>query len=749
MSRIVSCLILAAAALAAQPAKQTAPPSAARPSAALEARVDAVLKQMTVEEKAGQMTQVTIDVLSAGSATGLSHKLDPSKVETAINKYKVGSVLNVNGEAFPVEHWHKVIDAIQDAAAKNRLKVPVLYGIDSVHGAQYTRGAALLPQAIAVAATWNTDIARRAGEIAAWQTRASGIPWNFYPVLDIGRHPAWPRLWEGYGEDVHIATQMGLAYIEGMQGKDISAPDKVIACLKHYAGYSMPYNGKDRTPALLDERTMRQYVLPPFEAAVRAGVPTVMANSAEINGIPGHANHWLLTTVLKKEWGFQGFTVSDWEDIKRLHTRDKVAATPKEAVRMAVMAGVDMSMVPLDYSFYELLLECAKDGSVPMTRIDDAVRRILRVKFQAGLFERPKGDAKMRAQFERGEFHQANLEAAREAITLLKNAGGVLPLAKGKKILVTGPTADMRSVLNSGWTITWQGDQEHLYPKDKPTILGAIRQAAGAGNVTYAPGTSFDKEIDIPAAVRAAESVDVIVAALGEKAYCETPGNIENLMLDEPQLRLVAELAKLGKPLVVVLAQGRPRVIRPIVPMAQAIVMAYLPGEQGGRAVADVLFGEVNPSGKLPVTYPRGPNGHSTYDYKPLENTGDNPVSFEWPFGHGLSYTTFAYSDLKLSSTKLPQGGSITASVKVTNTGSREGKEVVALYVSDEYRSVSPPNRELKGFQKIALKPGEARTVEFRLTPRDLAFVGLNNKWITEAGTFRVMVGGLTESFSH
>jgi beta-glucosidase len=714
----------------------------------IEAQVDRLLKQMTIEEKAGQMTQVAIDVISKRGTRGRNHQIDAALLEAALTNYHVGSILNVNGEAYTVEHWHEIINQIQDAAAKTRLKIPVIYGIDSIHGANYTLGATLFPQAIATAATWNPDLALRAGEISAFQTRASGIPWNFYPVLDIGRQPVWPRQWETFGEDVYLASEMAKAYVRGLQGNDVGARDKVAACVKHYAGYSLPMNGKDRTPAWIDERMLRQYVLPPYEAGVKAGAATVMVNSAEISGIPGHANYHLLTEILKQEWGFQGFVVSDWEDIKRLYTRDHVAESPKEAVRMAVMAGLDMSMVPTDYSFYDLLLQCAQDGSAPMARIDDAVRRILRVKFMTGLFDNPKPDPAMKAKFDQPAFAEANLEAAREAITLLKNSRGVLPLAKNRKILVTGPTADLLSVLNGGWTITWQGDREDLYPKDKPTILRAIQAAAGKHNVTYVPGTSFDREIDVTAAAVAAAKADVIVACLGEKAYCETPGNLEDLTLDEAQRHLIAELAKTGKPIVTVLAEGRPRVLRNIVPQSDAILLAYLPGEQGGRAIADVLFGGVNPSGKLPYTYPRSPNGFTTYDYKALENTGDNPALWEFEFGYGLSYTAFQYSGLKLSSATLAQGGSLTASVEVKNTGSRPGQEAVQLYVSDLYRSVSPPNKELKGFRKVALQPGESRTVSFTLTPADLAFVGLQNKWITEPGRFRVKVDKLTAEFT-
>lgn len=716
------------------------------PARGPEAKIESLLRQMTLEEKVGQMTQVTIDVVSVPNAVGRNHRLDPQKLEEAILKWKVGSILNVNGEAYTVDHWHEVLNAIQDVVEKSRLKIPVLYGIDSIHGANYTLDAVLFPNAISAAATWNLDLVKKSAEISAYQTRASGIPWTFYPVMDIGRQPLWPRFWETYGEDVYLASRMGAAYTEGLQGSDMSARDKVAACVKHYAGYSMPFNGKDRTPAVLDERTMRAVILPPYEAAVRAGAPTAMINSGEISGVPGHANSWLINQVLKKEWGFRGFAVSDWEDIKRLHTRDRVAASPKDAVRIAVMAGVDMSMVPYDYSFAELLLQCVKEGSVPMSRIDDAVRRILRVKMQVGLFDRPRPDPSMKAQFDKPEFHQANLQAAREALVLLKN-DGVLPLARGRKILVTGPNADLLNVLNGGWSLTWQGNREELYPRSKPTILKAIQSLNNGGSVQYVKGVEWDKEIDIRAAVAAASSADAVIAVMGEPAYCETPGNIEDLALPEPQIRLVDALAAAGKPVITVLVGGRPRVLRTVTKNSKAILWAGLPGNEGGRAVAEVLFGDVNPSGKLPFSYPRNVNGFTTYDYKPLENTHDNPTGWEFPFGHGLAYTTFAYSDLQLSGKTMTRTGSIFITVKVKNTGRRPGKEVVQLYVSDLYRQVSPPNKELKGFQKIELAPGDEKVVRFELAAKDLAFVGLENRWILEPGEYRVQIAGLTAGF--
>jgi beta-glucosidase len=713
-----------------------------------DAKIDALLAKMTLEEKVGQMTQVTIDVVSRG-ADGREepHQLDQAKLEKAILEYHVGSILNVGPSAYTLPHWLEVITAIQDVAKKSRLGIPILYGIDAIHGATYTLGSTLFPQSIGQAATWNAEAIRRIGEVTAYEVRASGIPWNFNPVLDIGRQPLWPRLWETFGEDVFLAKALGVAYIQGQMGNDVAARDRIAPCLKHYAAYSMPNNGKDRTPAWIDERMMREYVLPAFQAGVEAGAPTVMANSGEICGIPGHANEHLLTDVLKKEWGFEGFTVSDWQDIERLHTRDHVAETPKEAVRIAVMAGIDMSMIPLDFSFYDLLCELVKENAVPVARIDDAVRRILRVKYAVGLFDNAYPDRSLQSGFASKEFTEFNQSVARESITLLKNAAGVLPLKKRTRVLVTGPTANLLSVLNGGWTITWQGNEESLYPKDKPTILKAI-EAKAAGSVTYVPGTSFDAPLDVAAAVAAAEKADCIIACLGERAYCETPGNVDDLTLDEAQLRLVEALAVTGKPIVLVLAEGRPRLIHRIVEKVDAILMAYLPGIEGGRAVADILFGDAVPSGRLPVTYPKFPNALATYDCKWVQVLEGNTYDPEFPFGFGLSYTTFGYSDLKLSSDSMPMDGRIGVRVTVRNTGPVAGKEVVQLYVSDLYRSVTPPVRELKGFRKVNLAPGESTTVEFTLTAADLSFIGRENTRVTEKGTFKVAIENLTGEFA-
>ncbi|WLT32369.1 glycoside hydrolase family 3 N-terminal domain-containing protein [Geothrix sp. PMB-07] len=713
------------------------------------ARVRQLLRTMTLEEKVGQMTQVTLEaVLQSPSATGV-RELDPARLEDALVKHHVGSILNVGPEgALTVDQWHGILTQIQDAALKRtRARIPVIYGIDAIHGATYTRGATLFPQAIAMAATWNPALVKRGGEITAAEVRASGIAWNFNPVLDIGRQPLWPRFWETLGEDTWLASALGRSYIEGLQGQAIGAPDKVAACLKHYVGYSYPLNGKDRTPAWITERALREWFLPTFEAGVAAGAPTVMVNSGEIDGIPGHANKHLLTEVLKGEMKFKGFVVSDWEDIKRLHTRDRVARTPKEAVVMAVNAGVDMSMVPFDFSFYDLLLQAVKEGLVSRARIDDAVQRILKVKLDLGLFEKPYPDPAMKARFGRPEYAEANLRASREAITLLKNERAALPLPKGSKLLVAGPTANLRSVLNGGWSLTWQGDAEELYPKDKPTVLEALKATYGEANVAYVPGATFDQVLDVNAAMEAAKGVDAIVLCLGEKTYCETPGNIDDLSLDPAQVHLAMALAKAGKPLILVLLEGRPRTLNPIVGSAAGIVLGYLPGLEGGRAIADVLSGAVNPSGRLPFTYPRFPNAITPYDHKPLEVFDVNTFNPQWPFGFGLSYTTFAYSDLSVDRSILGRKDRLSVSVKVTNSGRREGMETVQLYVQDEYGQVSRPVRMLKGFQKVVLAPGESKVVHFTLGARDLSFIGRANTRIVEPGTYKLWVGDLKGAF--
>ena len=728
-------------------------------------KIEDLLKRMTLEEKVGQMTQLTIGMIVNGRDQNV--QIDPAKLEKAIVKYGVGSILNVSDQALSVDRWHEIINQIQAAANKTRLRIPVIYGIDSIHGANYVLGATLFPQEIGMAATFNPELMKRAAEITAMETRVAAIPWSFSPVLDLGRNPLWPRFWETFGEDPYLARVMGVAFVRGLEGTDVAAQDRVASSLKHYMGYSFPLTGRDRTPAWIPENYLREYFLPTFDSAVKAGARTVMINSGEINGVPGHVNHHILTTILRNELGFKGFVVSDWEDIKKLVTTWRIAATEKEATRMAVMAGIDMSMVPMDYSFADHLIALAKEGAVPQSRIDEAVRRILRVKFETGLFEKPGADSALKAKFATPESRQVSLEAARESMTLLKNTDNILPLSKTAKVLVTGPTADSLVSLNNGWTYVWQGSEENLYPKDRHTIRRAIEAKIGAGNVTYVPGTKItrapntpsnstptdvESEVDIPAAVRAAQNVDVVVLALGEGSYCETPGNITDLTLGAPQLKLAEAIIATGKPVVLVLVEGRPRIINRIADGVKGILMAYNPSNEGGTAIADVLFGDYNPSGKLPFTYPRTPNGLINYDHKPFEteNTAFGNMAFrpQFAFGDGLSYTTFAYSDLRLSKPTISGNEELTVNVTVTNTGKRAGKEAVLVYVGDLVASISPPIKRLRRFAKVSLEPGQKRTLTFKLRRDDLSFIGADNKPVAEPGEFDVMVGGLTQRFT-
>jgi beta-glucosidase len=726
--------------------------------------IEALLKRMTLEEKVGQMTQLAIGMIAAGSDQNLT--VDPAKLDKAVVKYGVGSILNVADQALTVDHWHEIISQIQAAAKKTRLGIPVLYGIDSIHGANYVRGATLFPQEIGMAATCNPELMKRASEISAAETRAAGIPWSFSPVLDLGRNPLWPRFYETFGEDPYLAKVMGVAFTRGLEGSDVSSQTQVATSLKHYMGYSFPLTGRDRTPAWIPENYLREYFLPTFAAAVKAGARTIMVNSGEINGTPGHINHHVLTDILRGELGFNGFVVSDWEDIKKLVSVWRIAATEKEATRMAVMAGIDMSMVPNDYSFADHLIALVKEGAVPQSRIDEAVRRILRVKYELGLFDNPGPNPALKTNFARPESRQVSLEAARESITLLKNANNVLPLAKNTKVLVTGPTADSLVSLNNGWTYVWQGSEEGLYPTDRDTIRRAIERKVGAANMTYEPGTKITRapgpsngtptdqeaEVDIPAAVRAAQAADVVVLALGEGSYCETPGNITDLTIGEPQLKLADAIIATGKPIVLVLVEGRPRIINRIADRVPAVVMAYNPSNEGGTAIADVLFGDVNPSGKLPFTYPRTPNGLITYDHKPFEteNTAFGNMAFnpQFAFGSGLSYTTFAYKDLQLDKQTISANDEITATVTVTNTGQRAGKEVVQLYVSDLVATISPPGRRLRRFAKVDLAPGQSRTLKFKLGRDDLSFINAENKSVVEPGDFEVKIGELSQRFT-
>jgi beta-glucosidase len=726
------------------------------------AQIEALLKKMTLEEKAGQMTQLEIGQITSGGDSNI--QIDAAKLEKAIVQYKVGSILNVNGHALSVEKWWEIIGAIQAASAKTRLKIPNIYGIDSIHGANYVRDATLFPQEIGMAASWNPALMQKAAEITAMETRAAAIPWSFSPVLDIGRQPLWPRFWETFGEDPYLAKVMGASFIRGLEGSDVGNDKNVASSLKHYMGYSFPLNGRDRTSSWIPENYLREYFLPTFETAVKSGARTVMVNSAEINGIPGHINKHLMTDILKNELGFDGFIVSDWQDIQKLVTQWKVAKDEKEATMMAINAGIDMSMVPQSYSFTDNLIALVKEKKVSLERIDDAVRRILRVKFELGLFENPMPNAAVKNNFGKPEYSEVSLQAAHETMTLLKNEGNILPLAKNKKVLVTGPTADSLISLNNGWTWTWQGSEQSLYPTDKLTIQKAVEAKIGKKNFEFRQGTHFvrqqngapsmniDEEVNVKEAVNEAKDSDVVVLCLGEGSYTETPGNITDLTLPETQLKFAEAIIATGKPVVLVLVEGRPRIISQIADKVSAVLMAYNPSNEGGRAIADVLFGDYNPNGKLPFTYPRSTNNYLTYDHKIFEveetSYGNTATSPQFDFGTGLSYTTYTYSDLKLSSNSIPMNGEVTVSVKVTNTGKRAGKETVILYLRDEVATLAPAGKRVRRFAKVYLDPGQSKTLTFKLNKEDFSFIGTDNKPVVEAGDFTVMIGGLSGGFT-
>lgn len=717
---------------------------------AIEDKVQKLLAQMTLEEKVGQMTQIDFSVISAENGQDVQQPIDLAKLDDAILNHHVGSILNApstpNNKAQPITKWRGLTAKIKEAAAKSRLKIPLIYGIDAIHGATYTQNSTLFPQAISMAATFNTELSFKTGEITAREVKASGLDWNFSPVMDIGRQPLWPRLWETYGEDVHLSSAMGSAYIRGHQGNDFSAPNKAPTCLKHYVGYSFPISGRDRSPAWIGERMLREYFLPGFAEAIKAGAPSIMVNSAEVDGIPGHANYQYLTTILRGELGFSGFTVSDWEDIIRLYTRDKLAASPRDAVRMAVMAGVDMSMVPFNYSFYDLLLDLAKTGEVPVTRIDEAVSRILRVKFQTGLFDPPAGIIPVEDNFATNAAQETNLQAAQESIILAKNQNRILPLAKSANILVTGPTANLLSVMNGGWTITWQGDNEALYPQDKLTLLKALQQKS-TGKISFVGANAFSEEINIEDAVNAAAQHDYIILALGEKPYTETLGNIDTLHLEEKQQMLAKAMFATGKPVILITFGGRPRIITEYADKAAAVLLGFLPGMEGGVAMADIIYGDVNPSGKLPISYPRSTNAIIPYDHKPMDAFEFNQYNPLYGFGHGLSYTEFQTSGLRVNRQSIAMGETIEVSVDVKNIGQRSGKEAVLVYLNDAAASISRPVRQLKAFQKLELKPGQQQTLKFTLNWQDMSFIGVDMQRIVEPGDFSVMIGSETAHF--
>ncbi|HXB91396.1 MAG TPA: glycoside hydrolase family 3 N-terminal domain-containing protein, partial [Puia sp.] len=706
-------------------------------SAAERQKAEALLKQMTLDEKVGQMTQVTLGVVAA-QQDGV---LNPAALKKAVVDYKVGSILNVTNHALTVDQWHTVITQIQDETKSNRLKIPVIYGLDGIHGQTYTLDATLFPQSIAMAATRDPELVAAAAKVTAKELRASGVRWNFAPVLDCGRQALWSRFPETYGEDVYIGSTMGTAAIRAYEEDGLKSPTAVASCMKHYLAYSASRTGKDRTPIYLPEIELREYYLPQFRAAVKAGASTLMVNSGEINGTPVHASKYLLTDVLRKELGFQGLIVTDWEDIIRLHTRHNVAATPRAAVAMAINAGIDMSMVPSDFSFFGLLKEAVQKGEVPMSRIDDAVRRILLLKFKLGLFDNPYPETATTPNFGKPEYQALALRAAHEAMTLLKNEQNILPLLRNTRILVAGPSARSISALNGCWSYTWQGEDERWYPADSKTILDALKDKFGASNVTTTAVTGWKNpaNYDTASLKTAATGADVIVLCLGENAYAESPGNIRDLALPDEQLALAKAAAATGKPVILVLTEGRPRFITGIAPSMKAILMAYWSGRKTAEAVSDVLSGDYNPDGVLPFSYPRSMGEMVLYDRKPTEDTrevfnddrgkGYDPL---FPFGWGLSYTTFEYTDLQLNTNKLGASGRLEVRVTVKNTGSKDGGHTVELYTRQHYASVTPNMQRLRAFKKVVLKAGESQTVSFMLDKNDLAFVNAQLKTVTE-----------------
>lgn len=744
-----------------------------KPGDATDKKVEALLSEMTLEEKVGQMAQITLDVIGNGEGRFTSKEpfvVDTARLRKAVVEYHVGSILNTtNNYALSLAQWNGIISLIQKTAMEEtRMKIPVIYGIDATHGVTYTEGAIIFPQQITLAATFNPVHAYNMGKVTAYETRASGIPWNFSPVLDLGADPRFSRQFEGFGEDPYLIGAMGEQMVLGYEGitDSIGSPNKVASCVKHFLGYSVPVSGKDRTPAYIPEQVLREYHLAPFKKAIEAGSESVMINSGIINGVSVHASHDLITKLLKEELGFEGVVVSDWMDIINLHTRDKIAVDNKEAVKLAVNAGIDMSMIPYAYeNFCDDLVALVEEGEVKESRIDDAVRRILKLKMKLGLWERPVTKFEDYPEFGSEKSAKLAYDAAAEAITLLKNNNNLLPLSKTAKVLVTGPNANSMRSLNGGWTYSWQGEKTDRFAQGYNTILEAIRNEIGETNVKYVPGVSYvetgsyfeDVEDGFAQAIQAAKTVDAVILCVGENSYTEKPGDLNDLTLSANQLRLANELAKTGKPLVLVLNEGRPRCISAVEPSAKAVVQTYLPGNYGGDALADILFGDVNPSGKLPYTYPSYPNSLVTYYHKPAEEQKraegayiyESDYNPQYEFGSGLSYTTFNYSNLKTSSNVISNNKPVEIFVDITNSGMRQGKEVVMLYSGDVYASVTPDVKRLRRFEKIALEPGETKTVKFKITAEDLAFVGPDGKWVTEPGEFEIRTGSLKTTIKY
>lgn len=798
-------LTLALAGMMSAATAQTVAPAIPRDEN-IEKKVEETLKRMTLDEKIGQMLELNVDVLQkqnpiVGVRTPKDlkkvlkeYKLDrefkvgkemPSRevmgaiyqriqqidaakgfqfseamLDSVFGKYKVGSILNApcGTVAQTPETWQRIMNVIQERSMKE-IGIPCVYGLDQNHGTTYTLGGTMFPQNISVAASFNTKLAEQAAAITAYETRASNCPWTYSPTMDLSRDPRWPRMWENYGEDCLVNAEMGAAAVRGFQGTDPNNIGKynIGVSLKHYMGYGVPRTGKDRTPAYISPQDLREKHFAPYKAAIEAGALTIMANSGSINGMPVHASYELLTKWLKEDLNWDGMIVTDWADINNLYQREKVAKDKKEAIKIAINAGIDMSMDPYSWDFCVLLKQLVEEGEVPMSRIDDAVSRILRLKYRLGLFDNPTYNLSDYPLFGGKEHADAALKAAEETMILLKNTDNILPLAKGKKYLVTGPNANSMRTLNGGWTYTWQGHRTNEFTADMNTILEAMQQKFGAENIVYEAGVTYNEQgayweenaPEIEKAVAAAKNVDVIVACIGENSYCETPGNLNDLTLSRNQLNLVKELAKTGKPIVLILNEGRPRLINEIEPLAKAVVDILLPGNYGGDALANLLAGDANFSGKLPVTYPKDNGALTNYDYKVSEQVGtmagaydyNAVVDVQWAFGYGLSYTTFEYSNLKANKTSFTADDELVFTVDVKNTGKVAGKEAVLLFSSDLLASLVPDSRRLRAFDKIELQPGETKTVTLKLKGSDLAFVGYDAKWVLEEGDFRMQAG--------
>lgn len=729
--------------------------------AKLETKVERVLSRMTLDEKIGQMLELNLDVM--GKMEGDTWKLNEVMLDTCISKYKLGSILNAPGtHAATIEQWQKWIRLIQNKSMKY-IGIPDIYGLDNNHGVTYVQGGTLFPQPINLGASFNTSLAKQMAEVTAYESRAANCPWLFNPVLDLSRDPRWARIWESFGEDAIVNARMVEAEILGYQGSDPNCLGKynVATSVKHYLAYGAPFTGKDRTPAYLSPAMLREKYFEPFKAAVQAGALTIMVNSASINGIPVHASYKYLTQWLKKDLDWDGMIVTDWADINNLYTREHVAKDKKDAIRIAVNAGVDMSMDPYSVDFCILLKQLVEDGKVSQDRINDAVRRILRLKYRVGLFDKPNTGGKDYSMFGSEIFAQKALHAAEETEILLKNEDHILPLKKGKKILLVGPNANQMRCLDGGWSYTWQGSNAEDLTTKYNTIYEAICNKYGKENiileqgVTYNENGTYDQENapQIDKALTAANNADVIIACVGENSYCETPGNLTDLWLSENQRNLVKALAKLGKPIILVLNEGRPRLIADIEPLAKAVVNILLPGNYGADALANLLDGEANFSAKLPYTYPKEINSLANYDYKVSEEVEtmagaynyDAKVSLQWPFGYGLSYTQYEYSNLKVDKEQFNADDTLTVSVEVKNVGSVSGKEAVLLYSSDLVASMVPDNKRLRNFQKIELAPGEQKTITFRLPAKNLSFVGEDEKWRLEEGDFLLKIGKLSQ----